>query len=172
MNVRHHSFTNQRKQAEMTTTQRMTTTAAIILSLAASGAPSAAAHSGIASNRTAAAVHSRPDNSLIVVGSAATFRGSFAKTSTAPRVSSDPAPTPADLIAAQRAAATPSASLDRFALIDVHKIPLATTSGNPNPEQFQFGDAAIGAGVTAGLVLLAIAGLLAARRRRRQPLHT
>jgi LPXTG-motif cell wall-anchored protein len=116
-------------------------------------------------------VYSRPDKSLIVVGTAATFRGSFAKTSSAPRVPSDTAPTPADLIAAQHAAGYPSASLDRFALISLHKIPPATTSGNSNPEQFHFGDAAIGAGITAGLVLLGIAGLIAARRRR-QPLHT
>ena len=125
----------------------------------------------IAAKRTPAAVYSRPDKSLVVVGTAATFRGGFAKMSSAPRVPSNTAPTPADLITAQRAAANPSASLDRFALINVHKIPPATTSGNSNPEQFHFGDAAIGAGVTAGLVLLGIAGLLAARRRR-QPLHT
>lgn len=123
----------------------------------------------IAANRTPAAVYSRPDKSLITVSSAA--GGSFGETASAPQVSSNPAPTPADLIAAQRAAANPSASLDRFALINVHKIPLATPSGNSNPEHFHFGDAAIGAGVTAGLVLLGIAGLLAARRRR-QPLHT
>ena len=124
-----------------------------------------------AAKRMPAAVYSRPDKSLVVIGTAATFRGGFAKMSSAPRVPSNTAPTPADLIAAQRAAANPSASLDRFALINVHKIPPATTSGNSNPEQFHFGDAAIGAGVTAGLVLLGIAGLLAARRRR-QPLHT
>ena len=78
--------------------------------------------------------------------------------------------TTADLIAAQRAAASPSASLNRFALINVRNIP-AIPSGDSNPERFHFGDAAIGAGVTAGLVLLGIAGLLVARRRR-EPLHT
>jgi LPXTG-motif cell wall-anchored protein len=103
-----------------------------------------------AAKRPPATAYSRPDKSLIAVSSA---------------------PTPADLIAAQRAAAHPTASLDRFALIGVHKIPLGTTSGNSNPDRFHFGDAAIGAGVTVGLVLLGIAGLLVARRRR-EPLHT
>jgi hypothetical protein len=42
-----------------------------------------------------------------------------------------------------------------------------TSSGS---EGFQYGDAAVGAGVMAGLVLLGIAGALAARRRR-QPLQ-
>ncbi len=82
----------------------------------------------------------------------------------------------ADRIAAERAAASPSAPLDRFALIKVHKIKITPTttsgvSGNPDPEGFHSGDAAIGAGVMAGLVLLGSAGLIAARRRR-QPLHT
>jgi hypothetical protein len=116
-------------------------------------------------------VYSRPDKSLIAVRSAATSSATVANSTTAQRASSDPAPTPAELIAAQRAADNPSASLDRFALIGVREIPLAATSGNPNPRRFHFGDVAIGAGVTAGLVLLGIAGLLAARRRR-QPLHT
>jgi hypothetical protein len=42
-----------------------------------------------------------------------------------------------------------------------------TTSGS---DGFQYGDAAVGAGLMAGLVLLGIAGTLAARRRR-QPLQ-
>jgi hypothetical protein len=125
----------------------------------------------IAANRMPATVYSRPDKSMIAVSSAAASSGSVAQTASAPRGSNDPAPTPAELSAARRAAANPSASLDRFALANVHKVPLITTSANSSPEQFNFGDAAIGAGVTAGLMLLGIASLLAARRRR-QPLHT
>jgi len=123
-------------------------------------------------NRARPTVFRLPGKSMIVVGSAAAFIGSFAKTSSAPRVPSDSAPTPADLIAAQRAAANPSASLDRFALINLHQIPPATTSGNSDQQRFHFGDAAIGAAVMAGLVLLGIAAGLFAARRRRQPLHT
>jgi hypothetical protein len=126
----------------------------------------------VSRNRTRSTVYGLPGKSIIVVGSAATFRGSFAKTSSAPRVPSDSAPTAADLIAAQRAAANPSASLDRFALINVHKIPPATTSGNSDQQRFHFGDAAIGAAVTAGLVLLGIAAGLLGARRRRQPVQT
>jgi LPXTG-motif cell wall-anchored protein len=93
-------------------------------------------------------------------------------------ISSDPSAAAvqasADRIAAERAAASPSAPLDRFALIKVHKITPTTTSGvsgSSDPEGFDLGDAAIGAGVMAGLVLLGSAGVIAARRRR-QPLHT
>ena len=80
----------------------------------------------------------------------------------------------ADHLAAERAAASPSAPLDQFTLIKVHKITPTTTSevsDNSGPGGFHLGDAAIGAGVMAGLVLLGSAGLIAARRRR-QPLHT
>jgi hypothetical protein len=89
-----------------------------------------------------------------------------------------PAPTPtqasADQIAAERAALSPSAPLDRFSLVKMHKVTSATTSevgGNSGSAGFHFGDAAIGAGVMAGLAVLGIGGMLAARRRR-PPLHT
>jgi hypothetical protein len=78
-------------------------------------------------------------------------------------------PSRADQLAAAYAAENPSASLDRFGLIHIHKItPITTTaaSGSSVPEDFQFGDAAIGAGVMTGLVLVGTAGTLAARRRR------
>jgi hypothetical protein len=159
----------------MTTTHRITTTTTIILSLAAAGATTTAARSAedsaIAANRTPAIVYSRPANPRLAVSSAAALGRGVGKTTIAPRVSSDQAPTPADVIAARRAAANPSASLDRFALINVHKIPPATTSGTSDPQRFHIGDAAIGAGITLALMLLGAAGVLAARRRR-QPLHT
>jgi hypothetical protein len=174
-NPTHHSFTSQGKQVEMTTTHRITTTTAIILSLAAAGATTAAAwaaeDSAIAANRTPAIVYSRPANPRLAVSSAAISSRGSGKTAIARRVSSDTVPTPADVIAAQRAAANRSASLDRFALINVHEIPPATTSANSDPQRFNIGDAAIGAGITVGLVLLGAAGVLAARRRR-QPVHT
>ncbi|MBV9364282.1 MAG: hypothetical protein JO262_12705 [Solirubrobacterales bacterium] len=74
----------------------------------------------------------------------------------------------ADWVAAQRAATQTSASLDRFALIGVHTITpaaMAVVSRNSDPEGFQFGDAAIGAGVMAGLVLVGAAGAIGVRRR-------
>jgi hypothetical protein len=72
-----------------------------------------------------------------------------------------------DLVAAEHAAASRSATLDRFGLIHVHTIPLATTpvvSGSANPEGFQFGDAAIGASAMAGLMLVGAAGAITVRR--------
>jgi hypothetical protein len=80
----------------------------------------------------------------------------------------------ADRTAADRAAASPSAPLDRFALIKVHTVTPTTASavtGNSGSGGFDVGDAAIGAGVMSGLVLLGIAGGLAVHRRR-QPLHS
>ena len=71
-------------------------------------------------------------------------------------------------VAAERAAASQSAPLDRFSLIGVHTItpvPTAVVGTNSDPEGFQFGDAAVGAAVMAGLVLLGAAGALAVRRR-------
>jgi hypothetical protein len=71
-------------------------------------------------------------------------------------------------IAAKHAAPSPSAPLGRFALIHVHTITRATTSvvsGNADPEGFQVGDAAIGAGAMAGLVLLGTASAITVRRR-------
>ena len=80
-------------------------------------------------------------------------------------------PTNADLTAAEYAATRPSASLDRFALIHVHTIPstrpVASATGDPEP--FQFGDAAIGAGAIAGIVLLGTAGAITGRRRVHLP---
>jgi len=73
-----------------------------------------------------------------------------------------------DLVAAEHAAASQSATLDRFGLIHVHAIPLATTpvvSGSADPEGFQFGDAAIGAGAMAGLLLVGAACAITVRRR-------
>jgi hypothetical protein len=73
-----------------------------------------------------------------------------------------------DWVAAERAAASQSAPLDRFSLIGVHTItpvPTAVVGTNSDPEGFQFGDAAVGAAVMAGLVLLGAAGALAVRRR-------
>jgi hypothetical protein len=75
-----------------------------------------------------------------------------------------------DLVAAQHAAASQSASLDRFSLIHVHTITPATTSvlsANANPQGFQFGDAAIGAGAMAELMSLGTPGAITVRRRVR-----
>jgi hypothetical protein len=80
-------------------------------------------------------------------------------------------PSRADQLAAAYAAANPSASLDRFGLVHIRKITPITTSavsGSSGPEDFHFGDAAIGAGVLTGLVLIGTAGTLAASRRRHQ----
>jgi hypothetical protein len=79
----------------------------------------------------------------------------------------------ADQIAAERAAHSPSAPLDRFSLAGVHRLTLSTpteASGTSGSEGFHLGDAAIGAGLMAGLLLLGAAGTLAARRRR-QPVR-
>jgi hypothetical protein len=67
-----------------------------------------------------------------------------------------------------------SAALLRIAQIDgrnVASTAAPVVSANPGSPGFQFGDAAIGAGVMAGLVLLGTAGTLAVRRRDqlRQP---
>jgi hypothetical protein len=79
----------------------------------------------------------------------------------------------ADQIAAERAAHSPSAPLDRFSLAHVHTLTPSTTteaSGTSDSQGFHVGDAAIGAGLMAGLLLLGAAGTLAARRHR-QPVQ-
>ena len=107
--------------------------------------------------------------------SAPTFSSSVAHLHPDGQVSaSTAAQASADRIAADRAAASPSAPLDRFALIKVHTVTPTTTSevsGNSGSGGFDVGDAAIGAGVMSGLVLLGIAGGLAVHRRR-QPVHS
>jgi LPXTG-motif cell wall-anchored protein len=88
-------------------------------------------------------------------------------------VASTAAEAAADRIAAEHAAASLSAPLDRFTLANVHTITPTTTAGvstNSDSEGFHFGDAAVGAGLMAGLVLLGTAGAFAARRRR-QPVR-
>jgi hypothetical protein len=60
--------------------------------------------------------------------------------------------------------------LDRFGLIHVHTITPAIASvvgPGSDPEVIEFGNAAIGAAVVAGLVLLATAGANTVRRRAR-----
>jgi hypothetical protein len=157
------------------TNHRITTTAAVILSLAAASAPAASARPAdfVPPTKQAPAVgYSRPDKSPIAVNSPATSSGSSAETASAPGVSSDSAPTPAELIAAQRAAASPSASLDRFALINVHKIPLATASRNSDPRPFPFAGAAIGAGGVLLAMLGLVGGLVISRHRPRRTRRT
>ena len=90
-----------------------------------------------------------------------------------PVQASTPAHASADQIAAERAAHSPSAPLDRFSLAHVHtRTPNTTTeaSGTSGSEGFDLGDAAIGASLMAGLLLLGAAGALVARRRR-QPVR-
>lgn len=74
-------------------------------------------------------------------------------------------PSHADLVAAERAATHMSATLDRFGLIHVHTIPPTIVSRNSDPQGFQVGDVAIGAGAMAALVLLGTASALTVRRR-------
>ena len=65
------------------------------------------------------------------------------------------------------------AQLAQLARTRVDKIKSTTApevSGSSGPQGFHLGDAAIGAGVMVGLMLLGAAGALAARRRGR-PLH-
>jgi hypothetical protein len=76
-----------------------------------------------------------------------------------------------DFAAVARREASISAAFDRIAQANGRNI---TSTGTPvastvNPG-FQYGDAAIGAGVMGGLVLLGTAGTLAVRRRT-QPRH-
>jgi hypothetical protein len=77
-----------------------------------------------------------------------------------------------DVVAAQHAATSMSAPLDRFGLAHVHRI--ARTGGSEvtkhsDPGGFQFDDAAVGAGALAGLVLLGTAGAVTVRRRVHLP---
>jgi hypothetical protein len=62
--------------------------------------------------------------------------------------------------------------LGRFGLIHVHTIAPAATSAvstNAGPQGFQFDSAAIGAGVTLGLILLGMAGAITVRWRAHVP---
>ena len=115
----------------MTTTHRITRTALLILSLAGTGAPAVSAmparsEPAGAPNPAPVAAYSRQDKSMIPAttpdrGHVATQAGGHVSASTAAQAS-------ADRIAAERAAASPSAPLDRFALANVHRV-TPTTSG-------------------------------------------
>jgi hypothetical protein len=107
-----------------------------------------------------------------IAASTAQASGGFA--GIRPVQASTQAPTRADQIAADRAARNPSAPLSQFSLAHVHSVTPPTTSevgGTSDPKGFDFGDAALGAGLVAGVVLLGAAGTLVARRRR-QPLQS
>jgi hypothetical protein len=76
------------------------------------------------------------------------------------------------MVAAQHAATSTSAPLDRFGFAHLHQI--ARTAGSEpakysDPRGFQLDDAAIGAGALAGLVFLGTAGAVTIRRRVHLP---
>ena len=84
------------------------------------------------------------------------------------RIYSHPASTPPDRAAVARDKASIGAAFDRIALaFDRDSTSTATpvagiAQGSPG---FRYGDAAIGAGMMAGLILLGTAGAIAVRRR-------
>ena len=175
----------------MTTTHSTTTAALLILSLAAAGAPAASAmpiggQTASAPKPAPAAVYSRQDRSMIPAATRdsshdATHAGGHVSAATAAQAS-------ADRIAAERAAASPSAPLDRFALGKVHRV-TPTTSG-PRSEVvsgggygpataaptvvrvvegnsgFDWADAAIGAGGGIALSMLGLGGAYGVSRYR------
>jgi hypothetical protein len=92
------------------------------------------------------------------------------------RIYSHPASTPSVVAAPDKAAvsrdlASMSAAFDRIAQVNGANIASSATPAvsTVSPE-FHYGDAAIGAGVMAGLILLGTAGTVAVRRRT-QPHH-
>jgi hypothetical protein len=106
----------------------------------------------------------------ISVATATSAPGIAGAVAIGPGVGSASTPNP-DSVAAQRAATSMSAPLDRFGLLHVHTITLAPTSvvtGRSGPEGFQLGDFAIGAGAMAGVVLLGAAGAITVRRLARR----
>ena len=141
----------------MSTTHRITTTALLIMSLAATAAPAASAmpiggETASAPKPAPAAAYSRQDKSMIPAttpdnGHVATHAGGHASAATAAQAS-------ADRIAAERAAASPSAPLDRFALGNVHRV-TPTTSG-PRSEVVSGGG--YGPGTTAPTVVRVVDG--------------
>lgn len=78
-------------------------------------------------------------------------------------------PTHADLVAAELAATHTSAPLYQFGLIHIQAIPPITATTTSDPDRFQLGDAAIGAGAIASLTLLGTAGAITVRRRAHLP---
>jgi hypothetical protein len=134
---------------------RRTATIATILALGAIAAPGAQA-GGLLSD-------TRPDPPGAAQQEAQSFLRIYSHQ--ASRLS---AATP-DQAAVAREQASESAAFERIARIDGRNIASSTGSVatvTSQPLGFQYGDAAIGAGVMAGLVLLAIGGAFAIRHRR------
>jgi hypothetical protein len=73
---------------------------------------------------------------------------------------------PPDQAAVARDKASIGAAFDRIAqAYDRNITPATVTSTAQNPQGFDYGDAAVGAGIVGGLVLLTAAGGLTVRRR-------
>lgn len=167
----------------MTTTHRTTTTALLVLSLAVAGGPAASAMpaggtTAGAAKPAPAAVYSYQDKSMIPATAPSTGAGKAAK-DRSPSTPTTPGPR-SEVVSGSgygstvtRPAATstssgPGSDVSSTNGYDFARVPPTVVRTITEDSGFDWGDAAIGAGATLGLMLAATGGTLLLAHRRTQ----